>query len=134
MSAKLITSPITPREDIRFGILFMLAYSLFALITDTLAKKLIVDITIYQVVWARFVFHSIALFIFFGPKKFFKLSKTKNFNLQIIRSLLMIVTAFFFFSGIDIIGLATAHSIFFLTCLNVLTHVVFAEIQEPRHI
>ena len=93
----------------------MLAYSLLALITDSLAKQLITDITVNQAVWARFIFHSVALLIFFGPKTFFKLYKTKNLKLQIIRSLLMISTAFLFFSGIGIIGLATAHSIFFLT-------------------
>ncbi len=93
----------------------MLAYSLLALITDSLAKMLIRDITINQVVWARFAFHSAALVICFGPRKFLRLSKTNNLRLQVIRSLLMIATAFLFFSGIDIIGLATAHSIFFLT-------------------
>ena len=93
----------------------MLAYSLFALIIDSFAKKLVSDVTTNQVVWARFIFHSLALVIFFGPKKFMQLSKTKNIKLQVIRSLLLIATTFLFFSGIYVIGLATAHSIFFLT-------------------
>mgnify|MGYP002025318150 FL=1 len=93
----------------------MLAYSLFALIIDSFAKKLVFDVTTNQVVWARFIFHSLALVMFFGPKKFWQLSKTKNIKLQVIRSLLLIATTFLFFSGIYVIGLATAHSIFFLT-------------------
>ena len=93
----------------------MLAYSLFALIIDSIAKKLVFDVTTNQVVWARFIFHSFALVIFFGPKKFVQLSKTKNIKLQLIRSLLLVATTSLFFSGIYVIGLATAHSIFLLT-------------------
>ena len=93
----------------------MLAYTLFALIIDSIAKKLVFDVTTNQVVWARFFFHSLALVIFFGPKKFVQLSKTKNIKLQLIRSLLLIATTSLFFSGIYVIGLATAHSIFLLT-------------------
>jgi len=110
-----LTKPQAYRENIQSGILLMLAYSLFALIIDSFAKKLVSDVTTNQVVWARFIFHSLALVIFFGPKKFMQLSKTKNIKLQVIRSLLLIATTFLFFSGIYVIGLATAHSIFFLT-------------------
>ena len=106
---------ITAHENIRYGIILILAYSLFALITDAFAKTLIHHTSINQVVWARFFFHSLALFIFFGPAKSFQLTKTYNLKLQIIRSVLIITTAFLFFSGIDAIDLATAHSIFFLT-------------------
>tara|TARA_B100000686_G_scaffold296621_1_gene328323 strand:- start:469 stop:1353 length:885 start_codon:yes stop_codon:yes gene_type:complete len=111
----MVIAPIATRGNIRYGMLLIFAYSLFALITDSIAKKLVLDATINQVVWARFFFHSLVLVIVFGPTRFFKLSKTYNFKLQIIRSVLMIATAFFFFSGIDAIDLATAHSIFFLT-------------------
>jgi len=93
----------------------MLAYSLFALIIDSIAKKLVFDVTTNQVVWARFIFHSLALVMFFGPQKFGQLFKTNNIKLQVIRSLLLVATTFLFFSGINVIGLATAHSIFFLT-------------------
>ena len=111
----MITKTQAYRENIQSGILLMLAYSLFALIIDSFAKKLVFDVTTNQVVWARFIFHSLALVMFFGPKKFWQLSKTKNIKLQVIRSLLLIATTFLFFSGIYVIGLATAHSIFFLT-------------------
>ena len=111
----MLTKTQAYRENIQSGILLMLAYSLFALIIDSFAKKLVSDVTTNQVVWARFIFHSLALVIFFGPKKFMQLSKTKNIKLQVIRSLLLIATTFLFFSGIYVIGLATAHSIFFLT-------------------
>ena len=111
----MLTKPRAYRENIQSGILLMLAYSLFALIIDSFAKKLVFDVTTNQVVWARFIFHSLALVMFFGPKKFWQLSKTKNIKLQVIRSLLLVATTFLFFSGIYVIGLATAHSIFFLT-------------------
>ncbi len=111
----MLTKPSAYQENISSGILLMLAYSLFALIIDSVAKKLVFDVTTNQVVWARFIFHSLALVMFFGPKKFVQLSKTKNIKLQVIRSLLLIATTFLFFSGIYEIGLATAHSIFFLT-------------------
>ena len=111
----MLTKPWVYPDNIQSGILLMLAYSLFALIIDSIAKKLVFDVNTNQVVWARFIFHSLALVMFFGPKKFVQLSKTKNIKLQVIRSLLLIATTFLFFSGIYVIGLATAHSIFFLT-------------------
>ncbi|MAH82999.1 MAG: hypothetical protein CBB68_00585 [Rhodospirillaceae bacterium TMED8] len=110
----MVIVPINCQENIRFGILLMFAYSLLALITDSFAKRLVLEVTINQVVWARFFFHTIALIICFGPIKFFQLSRTRNVKLQVVRSLLMIATAFLFFSGIGVIDLATAHSIFFL--------------------
>ena len=111
----MFTRPRVYPENIQSGIVLMLAYSLFALIIDAIAKKLVFDVTTNQVIWARFIFHSLALIIFFGPKKYFKLSKTNSIKLQLIRSLLLIATTSFFFTGIYVIGLATAHSIFFLT-------------------
>ena len=111
----MLIKPQAHRENVQSGILLMLAYSFFALIIDSFAKKLVFDITTNQVVWARFTFHTLALVIFFGPKKFLQLSKTKNIKLQLLRSLLLIATTYLFFSGIYVIGLATAHSIFFLT-------------------
>ena len=111
----MVIKPMATQENIRFGILLMFAYSLFALITDSLAKSIILDVTTQQLVWARFFFHTLALFVFFGPTQFFQLSKTNNLKLQSIRSLLIVATAYLFFSGIDVIDLATAHSIFFLS-------------------
>ena len=99
----------------RVGILLILTYSFLAVVSDTCAKSLAVVATVTQVVWGRFFFHALALLIFLGPSKLLYLSKTSNIKLQSIRSLMMIATAFFFFSGINAVDLATAHSIFFIT-------------------
>ena len=99
----------------RVGILLILTYSFFAVVSDTCAKSLAFVATVTQVVWGRFFFHALALLIILGPSKLLYLSKTSNLKLQCIRSFMMIATAFFFFSGINAVDLATAHSIFFIT-------------------
>ena len=107
--------PNSTHENVRMGILLILIYSFFAVISDTCAKSLVSEATVTQVVWGRFFFHALALLIFLGPLKLLELSKTSNPKLQFIRSFMMIATAFFFFTGINAIDLATAHSIFFIT-------------------
>ena len=64
---------------------------------DSLAKFLGTVMPVSQAVWGRFFFHFVALviyFIIFKPK----VNLTKNFRIQILRSVLMVTATFFMFN------------------------------------
>ena len=61
---------------------------------DSLAKFLGSVMPVTQAVWGRFFFHFIAMgvyFLIFRPK----LNLTKNFKIQLLRSVLMVTATFF---------------------------------------
>ena len=62
---------------------------------DSLAKFLGTVMPVTQGVWGRFFFHFVALviyFLIFKPK----VNLTKNFKIQILRSVLMVTATFFY--------------------------------------
>ena len=67
---------------------------------DSLAKFLGSVMPVTQAVWGRFFFHFIAMgvyFFIFRPK----LNLTKNFKIQILRSVLMVTATFFMFNSLQ---------------------------------
>ena len=79
---------------------------------DSLAKYLGGVMPITQAVWGRFFFHFIALviyFLIFRPK----INLTKNFKIQILRSLLMVTATFFMFNSLQRFDLVDIYVVFF---------------------
>jgi len=79
---------------------------------DSLAKYLGEVMPITQVVWGRFFFHFIALIIYFfifRPK----INLTKNFKVQILRSILMVTATFFMFNSLQRFDLVDIYVVFF---------------------
>ena len=79
---------------------------------DSLAKYLGGVMPITQAVWGRFFFHFIALviyFLIFRPK----INLTKNFKIQILRSLLMVTATFFMFNSLQRFDLIDIYVVFF---------------------
>ena len=79
---------------------------------DSLAKYLGGVMPITQAVWGRFFFHFIALVIYFfifRPK----INLTKNFKIQILRSLLMVTATFFMFNSLQRFDLVDIYVVFF---------------------
>ena len=71
---------------------------------DSTAKYLGSVMPVTQAVWGRFFFHFIALcvyFLLFKPK----LNLTRNFKIQIVRSLLMVTATFFMFNSFALLSL-----------------------------
>ena len=65
-----------------------------------------------QAVWGRFFFHFVALviyFIIFKPK----VNLTKNFRIQILRSVLMVTATFFMFNSLQRFDLVDIYVVFF---------------------
>ena len=85
---------------------------------DTTAKYLGSLMPVTQIIWARFFFHLISLIIFyfiFKPK----INLKKNFNIQIIRSILMILATSFMFFSLQKFDLVDIYVVFFTAPLFV---------------
>ena len=79
---------------------------------DSLAKFLGTVMPVTQGVWGRFFFHFIALvvyFLIFKPK----VNLTKNFKIQILRSVLMVTATFFMFNSLQRFDLVDIYVVFF---------------------
>ena len=79
---------------------------------DSLAKFLGSVMPVTQAVWGRFFFHFIAMLIYFLIFKP-KLNLTKNFKIQILRSLLMVTATFFIFNSLQRFDLVDIYVVFF---------------------
>ena len=79
---------------------------------DSLAKFLGSVMPVTQAVWGRFFFHFIAMLIYFLIFKP-KLNLTKNFKIQILRSLLMVIATFFMFNSLQRFDLVDIYVVFF---------------------
>ena len=85
---------------------------------DSMGKYLGGFMPVPQVVWGRFFFHFLALlffFLLFKPK----LNIKKNFKIQIIRSLLMVMATFFMFNSLQRFDLVDIYVVFFTAPLIV---------------
>ena len=99
--------------DPRRGILWMLlTFILFASLNAT-AKYLTLSYPVGQVLWARFAFHVLVVAILLGPRTP-HVMVSGRLGLQVGRSLIMLVTSAFFFTGLSFIPLADAVAIMFL--------------------
>jgi drug/metabolite transporter (DMT)-like permease len=79
---------------------------------DSLAKFLGTVMPVTQAVWGRFFFHFVALaiyFLIFKPK----VNLTKNFRIQVLRSVLMITATFFMFNSLQRFDLVDIYVVFF---------------------
>ena len=79
---------------------------------DSLAKFLGTVMPVTQGVWGRFFFHFVALVVYFLIVKP-KVNLTKNFKIQILRSVLMVTATFFMFNSLQRFDLVDIYVVFF---------------------
>lgn len=100
------------------GIPWMLATMvLFAGINAT-AKYLTEFYPVAQVIWARYAFHLLAVAVFLGPR-LPGVMATRRLRLQLVRSVLLLLTTGLFFSGLSLVALADATAMMFVAPLLV---------------
>jgi drug/metabolite transporter (DMT)-like permease len=102
------------QENIARGILWMLATMCLFTAMDALAKYLVQDYALVQVVWARFFFHMLWLLVILRAA-ILPLIRSANLKLQLLRSACLLLTTVLFFSGLETTPLATASTIMFLS-------------------
>ena len=119
-----------------FKVIFLSASGFFLFVCmDYTAKYLGSVMPVTQAVWGRFFFHFIALcvyFLLFKPK----LNLTRNFKIQIVRSLLMVTATFFMFNSLQRFDLVDIYVVFFSAPLivSLLSAYFLKDILSPKGI
>ena len=117
-----------------FKVIFLSASGFFLFVCmDSTAKYLGSVMPVTQTVWGRFFFHFIALcvyFLLFKPK----LNLTRNFKIQIVRSLLMVTATFFMFNSLQRFDLVDIYVVFFSAPLivSLLSAYFLKDILSPK--
>ena len=117
-------------------VIFLSASGFFLFVCmDSTAKYLGNVMPVTQAVWGRFFFHFVALcvyFVIFKPK----LNLTRNFKIQIIRSLLMVTATFFMFNSLQRFDLVDIYVVFFSAPLivSLLSAYFLKDILSPKGI
>jgi drug/metabolite transporter (DMT)-like permease len=126
---------LAPRENIAAGIGWMLLTTFFFITLDTLAKYLMQSYPAPQVLWGRFFFHLLLAMAIMGPALLTGVRSSRP-QLQIARSLLLLLITSLFFAGLRSVPLATATTIMFLTPLlvTVLSIPLLGEQVGPRRL
>ena len=119
-----------------FKVIFLSASGFFLFVCmDSTAKYLGNVMPVTQAVWGRFFFHFIALcvyFLLFKPK----LNLTRNFKIQIVRSLLMVTATFFMFNSLQRFDLVDIYVVFFSAPLivSLLSAYFLKDVLSPKGI
>ena len=119
-----------------FKVIFLSASGFFLFVCmDSTAKYLGNVMPVTQAVWGRFFFHFIALcvyFLLFKPK----LNLSRNFKIQIVRSLLMVTATFFMFNSLQRFDLVDIYVVFFSAPLivSLLSAYFLKDILSPKGI
>ena len=119
-----------------FKVIFLSASGFFLFVCmDSTAKYLGSVMPVTQAVWGRFFFHFIAIcvyFLLFKPK----LNLTRNFKIQIVRSLLMVTATFFMFNSLQRFDLVDIYVVFFSAPLivSLLSAYFLKDILSPKGI
>ena len=117
-------------------VIFLSASGFFLFVCmDSTAKYLGNVMPVTQAVWGRFFFHFVALcvyFLIFKPR----LNLTRNFKIQIIRSLLMVTATFFMFNSLQRFDLVDIYVVFFSAPLivSLLSAYFLKDILSPKGI
>lgn len=98
-------------------LIFLLALLSFALM-ETTAKYLSTSYPVMQVVWARYIFHYLALIIFYiifcFKVEFTEILKTNSIKLHVSRSCSLFLMTFCFFYSLSILPIADATAIVYV--------------------
>jgi len=115
------------------GILWMLLTMLLFAGINAIAKYLTLTYPVPQVVWARYAFHLLLLALMLRSR-LPRAARTRRLGLQLTRSLLMVLSTAFYFTGIHFIPLADAGAIMFVAPILVtaLSFPLLGEQVGPR--
>ena len=99
--------------DLRRGILWMLATTVFFTSLDTTAKYLTHSYPVAEIVWGRYLFHAVFAMMWAGQRLPDVLLHAR-FGIQALRGLFLVVTTAIYFFAIRTVPLADAASISFM--------------------
>lgn len=96
------------------AIVFIVIGMTFFGVSDSMAKILVADLPVPEVVWARYAFHFIFLFVLLRPRSLRGLVRTAHPGLHIVRSASHFMAAFCAFVALRHLGLAEMTAIAFV--------------------
>ncbi len=108
------TGAVVQQTNVVRAIAFIAVGMTFFGLSDALAKLLVADLPVFEVVWARYTFHFVFLFVLLRPKSLRRLVRTRHPRLQFIRSAMHFMAAFCAFLALRYLPLAEATAIAFL--------------------
>lgn len=112
MTTLAVASPAA--GNIRRGILWMLATGVFFVSLDATAKYLTRWYPVFEIVWARYFFHTIFAIAWAGSRLPSVMRKPR-LGMQFLRGFFLVVTTVLYFAAIRTMPLADATSIMFLS-------------------
>ena len=125
-----VKQPTPPNNKCNHGIPWIILATFLFVTMDAMVKALLHDgYQLVQVVWGRYFFHFLLLLIIFLPKLRVVYS-SKNLKLQILRSILLLMTTSLFFSGLQFVPLAEASAIMLISPL-IVTALAMPILKEP---
>ena len=108
-----------PAQNVRLGILLMVAGIFMFAAGEVLVKRLTADYPVVQIVWARYAFHAVLFLILFSRTGIRRQIATARPGLQLTRSVLLLVAAAGFCTALRYLPLADAVAINFVSPLLV---------------
>ncbi len=108
------TDAAAGRTNVGRAVAFIVVGMTFFGLSDALAKLLVADLPVLEVVWARYAFHFVFLFALFRPGSLRRLVRTRHPGLQFTRSAMHLMAAFCAFLALRHLPLAEATAIAFL--------------------
>ncbi len=112
MTGLVLASP--GAANMRRGILWMLATTVFFVSLDATAKYLTRSYPVVEIVWARYLFHTIFAIAWAGARLPDAVRRAR-FGMQFLRGLFLVGTTLLYFLAIRTMPLADATSIMFLS-------------------
>jgi len=119
MSETLRAGVASPTYRPLLGILFMCLAGSFLPMMNGVAKLMSQGYSSEQVVWARTLSHLVFVLALFVPKHGWGIVRTRRPGVQFLRSCMLIMSTFLFFSAIKFVPIAKAASISFTAPLIV---------------
>ena len=106
-----------PAPRIGRGIALILATTACFASLDALAKLSNRYLPVNEIVWGRYLFHGIALTLLMAPRMKFDLVRTAHPGMQILRSLVLLISSTLFVAALVYLPLAEAAAISFVSPL-----------------
>jgi len=122
------------QQNVALGIMYMVVASMVLPLMGTFAKTLTLEHVVLQVVWARYTGHFIYMSLIFVPSKGLGLYRTSRWRIQLLRSMLLLISTCCFFTALKYISLPMATAINFIAPLIItaLAGVMLGEKVGPR--
>ena len=116
------------------AVLFMLGAVVLFTLMDVFAKAMAEHFHTVQIVWARYAFHILILFVLMPRRLFRVYGRTRNARLQVLRGTLILAATSIFFTALGYVPLADAVAVDMLAPLFVvaLSIPILGERVGPR--